>query len=422
MMIDERYQIEHELGAGGMGSVYRAVDHKLGRAVAIKLMGSRFVERADAHARFEREARVGAQLNHPHIIATYDYGVADGVGYLVLQLLAGGDLRHWQADQPARRATVLDACAIVYQVADGLSAAHAAGVVHRDLKPENILFEAREPLHVRIADFGMAFLRDGEGNDGRITRDGQFAGTPAYLAPEQVINEGIGPPADIYALGVVLFELLAGRPPFEATGASLLAQHVYAAPPKLTEFRDDVPGAISELVDRMLAKPPHYRPTAEVVRRRLVHWIGDYASREARARDATAASDRDDRMISTTGSTTPTSPPWGGPTDDRRPVVIVHGALASDQLTALHAAGFTVASSASEPAVAAIAIGQPDDVVAQLVASGRPIVASCPRGEFTRVASLLRLGVAEVVVEPVMPDALVRKLERAVASSRHRRD
>ncbi len=409
MIIAKRYEIIDELGEGGMGTVYRARDLTLAREVALKLMSQRFLAQPDALQRFEREARVGAKLQHPHVVATYDFGHVDDEAFLVMQILAGGDLRGY-VDRHAR----LDFTAIQligYQVADALCAAYVLDITHRDLKPENLLLETTDPLHVRIADFGMAFMEAGGPKEGRMTEQGHFAGTPVYMAPEQVLDQPVTPAVDVYALGVILYELVAGHPPFDGTPASLLAAHAYADPPPLDKARPDVPRAMVELIVRMLAKSPLDRPSPEVIRRRIGAWLGDRLPPEARQRDAAPLSDRDQRMISEIGE----RPEIYAPSTTNALPIAVRGELPTDLATAFRVAGFDIVRD-DRPHVAVFAIGQSIAALATLVAAGKPVVATCPRGQATQLAALIRAGISEVVIEPPALDAVVRKLRRAVAT------
>ncbi len=409
-VIASRYVLIDELGHGGMGTVYRARDLTLGREIALKLMSPRYLEQPDALPRFEREARVGAKLQHPHVVATYDFGHADDEAYLVMQLIGGGDLRGFCDRHEQLAFSVIQL--IGYQVADGLCAAHALEITHRDLKPENLLLDSVDPPHVRIADFGMAFAAGHlDPKSGRLTEQGHFAGTPTYMAPEQVLDQPVTKAVDIYALGVILYELIAGRPPFDGTPAMLLSSHAYADPPPLTDAGNrEVPRAMVELVLRMLAKSPVDRPSAEVVRRRIGAWLGDRLPPEARARDAAPLSDRDQRMISEIGERPAITTPAGR---DTIPIA-VRGELPPDLGTAFRVAGFDVIRD-DTPHVAVLAIGQSDAVLAELVAAGRPVIATCPRGGAQRLAALIRAGVREVVIEPPALDVVVRKIRRAVA-------
>ena len=421
-VIAGRYELKGELGQGGMGTVYRARDLTLARDVALKLMSARFLAQPDALPRFEREARVGAKLQHPHVVATYDFGQVDGsahpegagspdgsLAFLVMQLLDGGDLRAY-VDRHER--LPFETIQLIgYQVADALCAAHALEITHRDLKPENLLVETSDPLHVRIADFGMAFMEAAGPKEGRMTEQGHFAGTPVYMAPEQVLDQPVTPAVDVYALGVILYELVAGQPPFDGTAASLLAAHAYADPPPLEKARPDVPPALVELIVRMLAKSPGDRPSPQVIRRRIGAWLGDRLPPEARERDAAPLSDRDQRMISQIGE----RPELASPSSATAVPIAVRGELPADLAAAFRVAGFDIVRD-DRPHAAVFAIGQSESALVELVAAGAPVIATCPRGQVTQLAALIRVGISEVVIEPPALDAVVRKIRRAVAT------
>jgi serine/threonine-protein kinase len=399
-----RYAIEQELGFGGMGVVFRGRDLRLGRPVAIKVLLTSAEPQSDAAVRFEREARVGAHINHAHLIGTYDFGRIGDTVYLVLQLVTEGDLRRYALRH--HPVTIQRACLIAYQIADALAAAHGAGVVHRDLKPENVLLESSEPLHIRVADFGMAFLETPDDpKDGRMTRDGRMAGTPAYMAPEQIVDQQVGAPADVYALGCLLYELLAGVPPFQGSVVSLIAQHVYTPPPRLGEVRPDAPPVLDELVDRMLEKPPALRPTAEAVRIRLGHLVDGTELPPQRGADPV---DRTRRMISRQADTLPLDLPAA-------PAVRVGiaGPISPELAAALGVAGF---QEGAAPAVW-LAIGRSTEEIATLVATGVPVVVTGRRDDFARVTEWLRLGVADVAFEPLAPAGVVQKLQKVVGRS-----
>jgi eukaryotic-like serine/threonine-protein kinase len=220
------YTILAPLGSGGMGEVYRARDSKLGRDVAIKILPSHFTADLERRARFAREARLLATLNHPHIGAIYGLEESDGVTALVLELVEGPTL----ADRLARGPLpIAEALAIARQIAEALDAAHEKGVVHRDLKPANIVLQsatnaagvASGEARAKVLDFGLAKTLSVAGDsDGRTetfegTADGRILGTPAYMSPEQARGQAIDKRTDIWAFGCVLFEMLAGRRAFE---------------------------------------------------------------------------------------------------------------------------------------------------------------------------------------------------------------
>jgi eukaryotic-like serine/threonine-protein kinase len=248
-----RYRIRRRLGEGGMASVYLAHDAELDRQVAVKVLAEHLAGDREIRTRFLREGRLAARLTHPNVVAVYDAGEEEGLPYLVMEHVAGETL----AALLARRGRLPpgEAVALVLQACDGLEHAHAAGLVHRDVKPQNLL--VTHDGTVKVADFGIARA---EGST-QVTQAGTILGTAAYLAPEQATGGAVGPPADVYSLGAVLYELLAGRPPFEdETLEALLVRHRAgpAAPPRPLE--GDVPAELEEVVMRTLARLPEYRP------------------------------------------------------------------------------------------------------------------------------------------------------------------
>ncbi|WP_411089220.1 protein kinase domain-containing protein [Streptomyces sp. 061-3] len=256
MLVAGRYRIVARLGRGGMGEVWRGVDEVLGRPVAVKFLLNQRADEA-AIARFHLEARTAAQLSHPHVVAVYDTGTDLERHYLVTEFLDGRSL----AEELAARGPLLPprVAGIGGQVADALAAAHGQGVVHRDVKPGNLLLASDGT--VKVGDFGIAHFTD-ESTAG-LTLKGQIIGTSAYLAPERAVGQPAGPPADMYALGCVLYELLLGHPPFRAeTPAAMLYQHVDAVPDSPNRHRSDLPKAFSVFVMQLLAKYPDARPTA----------------------------------------------------------------------------------------------------------------------------------------------------------------
>src|SRR5881392_4449660 len=225
-----------------MSEVWVADDTELGRRVALKLLAPD----ADA-ARFEREAHAVAALSHPNICRLYDYGVAAGRPFMVLEYLAGGTLEDrlvpgepW-ADEEAGR--------IAGELAAGLAHAHDRGLVHRDLKPANVLFDEED--RAKIADFGIARL----GGAGTLTEAGTVLGTASYISPEQAAGSTAGPASDVYSFGVILFRMLTGRLPFVSTNAmELVRMHRDDAPPPVSSFRSDAPARLESLAAAALAK------------------------------------------------------------------------------------------------------------------------------------------------------------------------
>ncbi|WP_103512484.1 serine/threonine-protein kinase [Streptomyces sp. SM13] len=257
MLIRGRYRLEAVLGRGGMGEVWRGRDETLGRDVAVKLLSVGGGDET-AVARFTAEARTAGRLNHPHTVAVYDFGSADDLLFLVMELVDG----HSMATELAafRRLDIRQVTDWGVQIASGLAAAHREGVVHRDIKPANLLITRDRT--VKIGDFGIArFAHDASAG---VTSTGMIIGTASYLAPERALGRDAGPPADLYALGCVLYELLTGRPPFTADApAALLHQHVAVAPVDVRQHRPETPDALAVLVHRLLSKAPEARPTAE---------------------------------------------------------------------------------------------------------------------------------------------------------------
>lgn len=264
-----------------MATVYRGFDHNLQRPVAIKILSDAVASQPGVAERFQREARVIAGLQHPHIVHVYDFGEAHGRAYMVQELLPGPTLAQqlhtWQTSgvQPARD----DVLAIVQQVADGLDAAHAAGVLHRDIKPANIIRNAHGAWV--LTDFGIAkHLRE----DASLTQTGMVLGTPAYLSPEQAQGQPLTPASDLYSFGVVVYELLAGQPPFSsAAPMGVLLDHVQTPPPPIRQFRPDLPEAVEAVIQRMLAKQPEDRPASagEFARALAQAWVGGAAAHVA---------------------------------------------------------------------------------------------------------------------------------------------
>jgi eukaryotic-like serine/threonine-protein kinase len=250
----DRYAIERELGRGGMATVFLARDVKHEREVAIKVLHPDLSASVGAE-RFEREIRLAAKLQHPNILALYDSGSADGLLYYVMPFVKGESLR----DRLEREhmLPVDDAVAIALQVADALGYAHEHGVVHRDIKPENILLSGG---HALVADFGIARAVS-EGGDRKLTQTGMSMGTPYYMAPEQASGETVGPTADIYSLGCMLYEMLAGEPPFTGQNSmQIMARHAMEQVPSVRIVRSAVPEEIEEAIFAALGKVPADRP------------------------------------------------------------------------------------------------------------------------------------------------------------------
>ena len=244
----DRYVIERELGAGGMAIVYLAEDIKHHRKVAVKVLRPELAESVGAN-RFLREIQVAAGLNHPHILSLHDSGEANGLLYYVMPFVDGESLR--TRLQRKNQLPVEEAVRLALQVADGLSFAHSHDVVHRDIKPENILLANG---HASLADFGIAqAMCAGCGED--FTVRGVPIGTPAYMSGEQAIGGDVDCRTDVYSLGCVLFEMLAGRQPYRGQNVEdLFALHLTDPIPSVLQYRRDVPQALDDVVRKALAK------------------------------------------------------------------------------------------------------------------------------------------------------------------------
>jgi serine/threonine protein kinase len=261
-----RYRVGALLATGGMGEVWAAHDLLLDRAVAVKLLGGALAGDGRAVERLRREARAAARLEHPGIARVLDLGEHDGRPYLVMELLEGESLAA-RIDR-AGPMPPDEAARVVAAVADALAAAHAAGVVHRDVKPGNVFLTTAG--EIKVLDFGIAWYA----HDAALTT-GELLGTAAYLAPERVLGLRATPAADIYALGVVLYELLAGHRPFEASSEVELAMaHVNATPPPLREVVPSAPPSLVAACHQAMAKDPSARPPSAAAFANLVHAPG----------------------------------------------------------------------------------------------------------------------------------------------------
>ncbi len=250
-----RYTIEHELGRGGMATVYRAVDRKHDRQVAIKVLRPELAAAFGAE-RFLREIGIAARLAHPHIVPLIDSGETAGLLYYVSPYVAGGSLRDRLDTE--QRLPVKDAVRIAQEIGTGLHYAHRNGFLHRDVKPENILFADG---HAMLADFGIARALAAPGAGPLVTEVGLALGTPEYMSPEQASgDQNLGSQSDVYSLACVLYEMLAGAPPFqEPTPRATMAKHATQAVPPLRSRRPEVPTAVDRAIRRALAKDPDER-------------------------------------------------------------------------------------------------------------------------------------------------------------------
>lgn len=251
-IFDNRYEIIRRLGSGGMADVYLARDTHLGRDVAIKILYKRYASDSDFVTRFKREAQAAAGLNHPHIVSIYDRGETEGSYYIAMEYLEGKSLKEVISDegrlQPAR------AIGIAEQILQALSFAHENHVIHRDIKPHNIIINSRDG--VKVTDFGIARA----GASAKMTETGSILGTAQYLSPEQAQGKVVEQGSDLYSLGVVLFEMLTGRVPFEGENPVAIAlKHLSDAPVPPQELVPEIPDNLNAVVMKALAKDPQRR-------------------------------------------------------------------------------------------------------------------------------------------------------------------
>jgi eukaryotic-like serine/threonine-protein kinase len=251
-----RYQIKGVLGKGAMGLVYDGLDPRLDRRVAIKTILTSTLDEATAKhysMRFKREVRAVARLNHPNIVQVYDYGTEDELAYIVMEYIEGKELKdHFDAKARLDLRTILR---LMVELLDALELAHEAGVIHRDIKPANVMLDAAG--HVKLTDFGVARVADGDG-EAEATRAGAMIGTPSYMAPEQIQGQTIDRRTDVFAAGVLFYQLLTGQKPFEGMQWAL-AKKIVQDDPLWPSSLVQTPPEIDRVVARALAKAPEHR-------------------------------------------------------------------------------------------------------------------------------------------------------------------
>ncbi len=254
-VLGDRYQLQDPIGKGGMATIYRGRDTRMDRVVAVKVLREVYSTDQKFVKRFQQEAKAASALQHPNIVQVYDYGQTDGNYYIVMELVEGTDLRRY-----LRSRGVLDvdrAIIIAHDVALGLGAAHRRGIVHRDVKPQNVL--VGRGGSIKLTDFGIASVYNNI-NAERLTTTGMTLGTVQYYAPEQAQGEIVSPAADVYALGIVLYEMLTGRTPFDGdTPVAVAMQHIQDAPTPPGQLNPDIPPALEEIILRCLEKVPEMR-------------------------------------------------------------------------------------------------------------------------------------------------------------------
>ncbi|HZI20369.1 MAG TPA: protein kinase [Pyrinomonadaceae bacterium] len=279
--LDGKYRVEGRIAAGGMGTVYRATRLLIGDEVAIKILHPEHFADASAAERFRREAQAAARLKHPNAVSVYDFGVTnEGLVYLVMELVGGESLRRIIKGQgPLTPSAAAD---VMRQVCAALDEAHRQSIVHRDVKADNIIIhQTPAGLRVKVLDFGIAKLRDVAASN--LTQTGSVMGTPHYMSPEQCVGEELDSRSDIYSLGVVLYEMLAGVVPFNSpTSTAVIIQHVNQPPPPLRSINMSVPEAVERVVMHALQKRREDRPqTAGVLAAEMDAAVGSFVAAPA---------------------------------------------------------------------------------------------------------------------------------------------
>ncbi len=419
-VVADKYRLDQPLGKGAMGAVWRATQLALDRPVAIKLLHVHVAAREEAAVRFSREARVAASLVHPSSVAVLDFGEFEGTLYLVMELVTGTSLRERMQREPP---SFVEAISIARHVATALAAAHQIRLVHRDIKPENVILPAGHPAEpAKVVDFGLAFIVDADVPQqmGRMTADGSVAGTPAYMSPEQVRGGSIGPPSDVYSLGCMLYELIAGKPPFTGAVGEILTRHAYAPPIALRqlELAEAPPAAVDELVQAMLSKSPSARPTAS----RVASALAAYATKDAdrAGRSSMPVIERQQRAVPR--SAEQTTGELEAEVEQGFAVGVLHP-LPEELGLALAAAGIQVTEwPRGEVGREEIVFAEQAtvDQLAALVGAGKNVLADIEAADATQLPALIHAGVADAIVRPHDPDALVRRLWRSHRLARQR--
>ncbi len=270
-VLGERYQLQDPIGRGGMATIYRGHDMRMERTVAIKVLREVYSTDPKFVTRFQREAKAASSLQHPNIVQVYDYGQSDGNYFIVMELIEGTDLRRYLR---SRGVLATDrAIIIAHDVALGLGAAHRRSIVHRDVKPQNIL--VGRDGSIKLTDFGIASVYK-DINAERLTTTGMTLGTVQYYAPEQAQGEIVNPAADVYALGIVMYEMLTGRTPFDGdTPVAVAMQHIQDIPVPPTQLNPNIPPALEEIIMRCLEKVPEMRFRDGNVLARALEMLGE---------------------------------------------------------------------------------------------------------------------------------------------------
>ena len=427
-----RYRLDAVLGQGGFGTVYRATHRAIDEPVAIKFLRPELAQSPELRARLRREAKALARLRHPNIVAVLDYDEDRGAPYLVMELVDGVTLES-QLLVEGRTLPLARVAAIFDALLEGLGAAHAAGVVHRDMKPANVLLTADDG--VKILDFGIALMAGPDG-DPRLTATGVVQGTPLYMSPEQCRARPVGPRADIYSVGVMLFAALTGETPFYSDSATdLMVKHIFLEPPPLRErgVRPQLPPALEALVRRTLAKSPEDRPDAAALRGELAAAFAgrDEVTRDHRNQDERRRSgdlSRSERAL----TPAPLAPAAGQAMADDECVALwdLPDARAEALSAALAVHGMRAASTRAAPGAAlagrrvrAVVLGPRGAAARTAELRADPATVRLPilivdLEDVTHTPELIRAGASDVGLAQIGDEALCAKLRRMLRRGR----
>jgi len=427
VVLDGKYRIDALIGAGGMGRVYRATHTQLGEPVAVKFLLSHWAKTPEIRARFRREAVALARIRHPSIVSVLDFGEHADELYMVMELVKGAALAHRLAQGTPlplpRIARIID------QVLEVLETAHAQGIVHRDLKPENVMLveSVGSEDRIKVLDFGLAYVADEGG--GRLTETGVAHGTPHYMSPEQCRGHEVGAPTDIYAVGILLYETLAGRVPFDGDdAASIMAQQMFVDPPPMQSvgFGRKPSAGFDEVVRQALRKKPDERPSAAGLRDLLAQAAkgtdaASIAANAAEVRTRSAALSRTDRAFTGVQAAVPQATvdvarkKVSLRLDDRRQSEGLRNALAVRGVAA------TIdGAEATSDEVSVVVVGHEGAEAVLGRRAGRPELAVVAVGvpDVARLTALARLGVSDAVLEGGGDDDICRKVLRILQRGR----
>ncbi len=428
-VIAGRYRIDGLLGSGGMGKVYRGQHLSLKMPIAVKVLHGYIAAKDEAGRRFYREARAATLLNHPNVVHVLDFGVHEGLLFLVMELIDGRSLADF-IDELSTPPALADVGEILSQLTRALEAAHSLGIVHRDLKPDNVILgtDATGARVVKVVDFGLAHLDEPEDEGPTLTKADAVAGTPDYMSPEQCRSLKVGPSTDLYACGCILTELLQLRPPFSGASAiDVISQHMFVPPPPLgrPEGSEAIPPLLERLRLELLAKQPHDRPaSAEEVRRRLEEALDPeaHAARLPARKGDVPLGSREARVPEWTAAGSAEQP---APRSERRVCVLRvvddGGGVTSTCMTGLAAQGVIAESVASvaavdpQAALVVLDVGSEHQRAETLLAElgdARPVVVCAANVGAAQVQSFIEAGAADVQRYPVSVDVLARKLSR----------